>query len=290
MIVWGRPFTRLPSPPVFCAQLIVIGGLAAIWHSPRPARAWLLIAGIVGLWFPPTVLFAIVLNPFKQAAFFGVRNTVIVREYAQTAFLIATPAVAAFLALSWVRRVKRLSVQQTTAAWRREFRPGRFQFSIRHMFVLTAAVAVIITSGHAIRFLRQPANVAAELFKYGGVPYWGIQLGIAFLTGVVCMVTICVASVWACFGLPRVYKRLLLVGLLAVGLPAAVIYLFQIGGPGGRRGMFLTFMLPTAIVNATFLVIRSCGYRLLPTSDGMPPVKIGRPAGDSSDEAGARRQ
>ena len=152
--------------------------------------------------------------------------------------------------------------------------------------MLTAAVAVIITSGHAIRFLRQPANVAAGLFKYGGVPYWEIQLGIAFLTGVVCMVTICVASVWACFGLPQVYKRLLLVGLLAVVLPAAVIYLFQIGGPGGRLGMFLTFMLPTAIVNATFLVIRSCDYRLLPTSNGMPPVKIGCPAGDSSDEAG----
>ncbi len=124
-----------------------------------------------------------------------------------------------------------------------------FQFSIRHLLLATAAVAVVMAIGRGIRTItdRQWENtLAAAIFPS-------------------CFIMVDLATLWAALGIGRPTLR------LAVVVPTAFVvgmlpmyYLEGMGLSGGRFVVWSAFVgFQAIIMAASLLVVRSCGWRLV---------------------------
>jgi energy-converting hydrogenase Eha subunit C len=230
---------------VFAAQLSILGALTAILHRLPLARMSMLAIGIAGLW---TVL---TIDGWSNLSLDGLF---------ELAIIVALPAVATFLAVAWMRRARQFSLQPTTLD-HLNAQQSDLQFSIRHMFVLTAVVAITMATGRVVQYLLTNPNVRT---RFPGRGYDFIEHAVVYVPVAICIAAITVASVWACFGLPHSRRRLLVVFLLTVAVAGVPIYFFQAGDRYHRLYILAGFVMQTVIVNLSFLVLRSCNYRLLP--------------------------
>ncbi|HVA46563.1 MAG TPA: hypothetical protein VNH11_09330 [Pirellulales bacterium] len=128
--------------------------------------------------------------------------------------------------------------------------PGRVQYSILNLLVVTTVVALLLglTRSGSPSAGSDWRNVAASTLM------------------AVCIVIDALCAVWAALGIGGVRWRLFLVFLVAslLGLLEAIV-----GGAGAVAwwlvpSWILISLLPIAIVVASLLVVRSCGYRLVP--------------------------
>ncbi|HET6883414.1 MAG TPA: hypothetical protein VFI31_24905 [Pirellulales bacterium] len=130
--------------------------------------------------------------------------------------------------------------------------PGRVQYSIQNVMLAMTLVAVVLgLAGNA----GPSANSGWQ----------------ALATAALILVTFCIDAlfaVWATLGVGRIRWRILLVFLVA-----ALLGLVLSVKSGHHREVWwlmptwiLTWLLPMVVVVASLLVIRSCGYRLVPKS------------------------
>ena len=123
------------------------------------------------------------------------------------------------------------------------------KFSIRGLMLFTFVVAITIVGARELR---------------AHVPRGPNLLSIVLLS--VCFMTTGLASVWAGLGVARPMLRSMVVLLIAGILGALFVY--SIGQARGDIYFYSTLMmvLQTAVIVASLLVMRSCGYRLVQRS------------------------
>jgi hypothetical protein len=141
--------------------------------------------------------------------------------------------------------LRRISESGTSVA------PARFQYSILHLLVITSIVAVVLGLVRSAR-----ATGTAEIGWH--VAAVGVLLVVVFVVNLLC-------AVWAALGAGQIRLRVSLVLLVAILLGIALSLASRVGRVAWWLFpcMPLATVLPTAIVIASLLVVRSCGYRLV---------------------------
>jgi len=159
-----------------------------------------------------------------------------------------------FLAVRRYSAELRLAMQSSAVSVRR---PS--QFSILHILIVTAVVAIVLGLARGAEATREDGS---------GWNYWvatALTL-VTFFINLYC-------AVWATLGEARVGWRLCLVLVVALllGVAVALTSNIQLLGWWLFAALVLAMSAPTAIVAASLLVVRSCGYRLVPKG-GDPAV------------------
>jgi hypothetical protein len=252
------------SPKVKISLLLaahVVGGLV-LALTARPAGTFpfaflglfaLLFAeaGLVGFWGGLSAvrlvfrLFAVLLATLYLWAVFvlAMRDGEIYSVLLVFA-LTVVPIVVVLVALRNNRRRLRL-VDLASAAPASE----GFQFSIRHLLIATAIVAVVLGIGRAIRTI---SNTKSDM--------------VAVATFPPCFIMVELATLWAALGLGRPAPR------FAVVVPTAFVVgaipAFYLPGPTARESwQFFIWPIIVAIQSiitaVSLLVVRSCGWRLV---------------------------
>ena len=128
------------------------------------------------------------------------------------------------------------------------------QFSIRHLFLLTTVVAVLLMFAQGIGLVTENAS------------WLGTSAYIGLLA--LCLVAITVGTVWAGLGVGRPIERIILVMFLAFF--TGLLFVYATTGRGTTMiswqqawPMPTLMVLTAAIVTASLLVVRSNGYRLV---------------------------
>ena len=133
-----------------------------------------------------------------------------------------------------------------------------FQFSIRHLLLATAIVAVVLGIGRGVRTIgiAQSNMVAMATFPP-------------------CFIMVELATLWAALGLGRPLPRLAVVVPTAFVVGAVpVFYLPDLPGQETWRYFILPIIvtIQAIITAASLLVVRSCGWRLVSGPDGIEPL------------------
>jgi hypothetical protein len=121
-----------------------------------------------------------------------------------------------------------------------------FQFSIRHLLLVTAIVAVVLGIGRGIRNIR---------FMGSDI------LFVAIFTP--CFITVELATLWAALGNGRPMLRLALV--VPTAFIIGIMPIYCLGAPGWFNFIIWPIImgLQAIFTAASLLVIRSCGWRLV---------------------------
>ncbi len=231
----------------------VVGGLLMAWyvktHRLSPASNWistgllalvLAQAGLIGVWGGlSTIRLALRLPAVVAATALAWAVLLIVNSMAMLFdFLnITLTAVPIFVVLS-VLRYSRRRLRLAHLANESPSAKG-FQFSIRHLLLATAIVAVVLGISRAVR---------ASLNTQSGIVLVGVYPP--------CGVVVELATLWAALGMGRPTLRLVVI------VPAA----FVVGIPTlGWMWMPFSahFGLQAIITAASLLVVRSCGWRMV---------------------------
>jgi hypothetical protein len=139
----------------------------------------------------------------------------------------------------------------------------RFQFTIFQILLFMSVAAVLLSCGRYLYFARTEVRRGAD-----DSPVFFILLNVFVLSLFALNI---VSAVWAALGQNRPLWRVAVVVLTstALGAAMALVVSFVPQGPAWQRWL-LTMMpltmslLPTLLILATLLVVRSCGYRLVP--------------------------
>ena len=136
------------------------------------------------------------------------------------------------------------------------------QFSIRHLFLLTTAVAVLLVMAQGVGLLLTDA----------------VWLRTAVMIGMItlCFIAITLTTVWAGLGVGRPTERIVVVMLLAFFTGVLFTYVSAYERPnimswqqGWRQPTAM--VLTAAVVTASLLVVRSNGYRLVRRTPRVTP-------------------
>lgn len=150
---------------------------------------------------------------------------------------------------------------------------GRNEFSILHVLVVTAAIAVVLA---LMRRARPAGDGIESSWQYAAA---NALMILVFLVNMV-------SAAWAALSVGRIAGRVSLAILVALLLGIALAF-------AGRYDEIvwwlfpttvLVFVVPTAIVVASLLVVRSHGYRLVGKRFAEPSVDAS--ATDTSQTAG----
>jgi hypothetical protein len=134
--------------------------------------------------------------------------------------------------------------------------PARFQYSILHLLLITSVVAVVLGLARGAR----PADTSVDV----PLTDWRIVALIALVIVTFLVNSLCAA--WAALGIGRIRLRVALVLLVAamLGFALSLAARHDLLAWWLFAAMMLITVLPTAIVIVSLLVVRSCGYRLVP--------------------------
>ena len=128
------------------------------------------------------------------------------------------------------------------------------QFSIRHLLVLTAVLAVLLTISHYVRPFATFEDSHLVSPAAGVVAVMAVFLVLSTAVPLV--------AIWACLGLGKPGLRLVVAGICCLVLGMLPIYYF--GGTAldciSRGGANLGQL---AIIAGSLLVFRACGYRFV---------------------------
>ena len=137
----------------------------------------------------------------------------------------------------------------------------RVQYSIHQLLVIMSISCVVLA---LVKNARSGATSSAGFDEWQFVAAVGLML-IVFLVNVVC-------AAWAALSLGETHLRIALVSVVAVLLGIA----FSVAAGHHREAWWLFVfgslipLLSTAIVILSLLVVRSCGYRLVPKDSTSP--------------------
>jgi len=152
----------------------------------------------------------------------------------------------------WKAELRRVSdSEETTSA-------ARFQFSLLFVLMIITAVAVILGSVLSMQPATSDRNTSAS----------GVAAILLFVT-VPLLNLLC--AVWATLSIGRVGWRILLAFAVSTALALAFSFphsiIWRAWSPKLMFAWTLFFVaMPTAIVVGSLLVVRWCGYRLVPKS------------------------
>jgi hypothetical protein len=135
-------------------------------------------------------------------------------------------------------------------------RPARFQFSLLHLLVVMSLVCVTVS-------LIRAAGGPGGLEGWGDIALVGL-LGLTFALDAAC-------AVWATLAIVGYMRKLMALAAvtLLLGIAVALGMVNQLSGaPIPLNWLVLTWPLImvtiTVVIVASLLVVRSCGYRLVP--------------------------
>lgn len=231
MLTWPAGAERWPGPAEVAQAAILFAdaGLLGVWGALGETRLWwrLTLVLLATAW-----LIMVTLAGGSNAQIVGL------------SLMIGLPTVLLLLVLIGLRHSHRQlqvvhSLEASTAS-------EGFQFTIRHLLLTTAIVAVVLAIGKNIPHLDEIVVIVVVVL----CP---------------CLVLVELAVLWATLGFARPAMR------LSIVLPAAfVVGLVPPFYSGSLRQQgWTTFVawscitgLQAAIIAGTLLVVRSCGYRL----------------------------
>ena len=164
--------------------------------------------------------------------------------FAVNAFLVSLFAGGLFLARRWIGALHVVSGPDA------QLSHSRFQYSILHLLVITAVLAVLLGLTRSAR----AADTPGIGWRYGSIL---ALTAVAFLGNIVC-------AAWATLGRRSVVWPIALVLLVAVlvGIDMALAARLDVLWWWLVPSMALATTLCTTIVATSLLVVRSCGYRL----------------------------
>jgi hypothetical protein len=232
--------------------------LLAFWAGLGTSAAWKRLAGsaagacYLATW--PTL--ALVVSPNAERSGYEL--------VAYVALFAAMLVMFGGIFLLWRRRFAQLRCVDDVDE-RPAVAPRRRQFSVLHLLLLMSIVAVVLG-------LMRGATA-------GDTERWH-ELAINLL-GVVALVVNIIAAPWAALALGPARGRVALVLVVSVLLGMAVSFtaVFKLPMPEWRVWLFstqsLAFAVPPLILVASLLVVRSCGYRLVPLPKRVVGVTTG---------------
>ena len=146
-----------------------------------------------------------------------------------------------------------------TFAAEQTVQPRHYQFSILHLLIVTSVAAVVLA-------LMRATRADASGSPTGWRPVGGaVLMVVAFVINAIC-------AAWAALAVGPVRMRVGLVLLVAVLLGVTLVF----SGTGKalvwwHSAAFAVFLaLPSAVIIASLLMVRSCGYRLVARPRAIP--------------------
>jgi len=259
----------------------VIGGLLMAWyvnthHIISPVSTWMSTgrltlvftqAGLIGIWGGlSTIRIAwrltavVATTAFAWAALFIV-NPAGGKHIAIHIMLNTVPILVVLSVVRYSRRRLRLAhlANETPAA-------NGFQFSIRHLLLATAIVAIVLGIGRGVRTFGNTQSGVVAMVIY---PF--------------CFSLVALATLWAALGIGRPIPRVAVVVLTAFAVGTIPMYYNGMLGQAGLGWWCMMwsamFGLQAIISAASLLVVRSCGWRMVSgaTNTAMPAPRRFRP-------------
>lgn len=246
--------TFLIAPPAYIAAMCLVSAqlsLAAVWFGLAPSgrrrRLGVAVLAVCG----STLLMTIALGNYLASHGAGVD-----RFDGWPRFAVFNSAKFVVLAATvGGLRLWRVELQQASDLGPSP--PGSgFRFSILHMMLLTLVVALFLAVGQHIRGLFGTSLQALP----GPLAYLLLQC-INVVVGVLQAAAVALLALWASLAADRPHWRVAAALVLSVGVGLAAPFVFA--GPLGHYVVGILYAAAhVAIVVASLLVVRSCGYRL----------------------------
>jgi hypothetical protein len=225
---------------LFCVsfgQMMLLG----FWIGMGAGRAiWRLFAALLGCAYL-AVWPSVVARSLDPTSSYGrALGGTIVMDYA----VVLAFAAAFFVLRRWFSELRSVADVNESA------QAGRLQYSILNVLILTAVVALLLGLMRVARPSTDSAwvTIAATVFAF-----------VVLLIDALC-------AVWATLSVGRTRWRLLLVFLVAALL--GLLQSVNLGHTGLGwwlvLGWVIVSVIPIAVVVASLMVVRRCGYRLVP--------------------------
>lgn len=231
-----------PAGTIHLSLVFADGGLLGLWAALGTARRWIRLV-ITG--FGMICLFL--------AAIVAENRPIDFDELAMMAVLIAAPTGVVFVVLTALR-----SGRRALCLTRSRMLPGSsegLQFTIKHLLIATAVVAVVLSCGKAV-----------QVWHASGTTW--IEMAVVIAVVCPCLVLVELATFWGSLGIGRPLPRLLVVVPTAfvIGLVPPFYFMAGLG-----TTFFVAWSCVTgcqALITAgTLLVVRSSGWRLCRAPD-----------------------
>ncbi len=128
----------------------------------------------------------------------------------------------------------------------------RFQYSILHLLTITSIVAIVLGLACSARLAEAPS------------PIW-MAATLALVVVVFLIISVCAA--WSSLGIGPLGLRIPLVFLVPLVLVIALAWALHADSARNHELFVWSLVVivpPTAIIAGSLLIVRSCGYRLIP--------------------------
>jgi len=239
------------------ALVFAEAGLLGIWvalGTARPLR-----------WVPVVLAITAYLGAVLVTAYHSWQTDTIAKHLLLE---IALPTFSLLFILSVMRHGQRRLRLTHSAVWSTTC--AGLQFSIRHVLLATAVVAVVLGMGRGISTFADMVGKGAFLAEAR------LELFVATLSP--CLIVVDLATLWAALGTGRPPPRLAVV--LPMAFVVGTIPIYYLGNEDSSSFVVwsVIFGLQAIITAASLLVVRSCGWRLVSgggTTNGQP-IQIGR--------------
>lgn len=170
------------------------------------------------------------------------------------------PCLATFVLLRFVRRwLGRLHVFDSNVP--ASDRPG-LQFSVRHMLILTALVALLLAFQPVV-----PFDLSSPTFP--------LEFMLTPILAGICAATLTLGAVWAALDVPRPASRVAVILMSSPLAGLTLLYYLRVHWRGDYVRCPCMFFLQALIVVGALLVFRRCGYRLVRASTADLPFSAG---------------
>ena len=152
--------------------------------------------------------------------------------------------------------------------------PGSdLQFTLRHMFLWTSAMAVLLAIGH---FMHPLATMRGASLRSHGPPI--VDMIVIMAVIVFCLASPALVAVWACLAVGKPAVRLLIAFFAALLIGVLPPYYFD-GTGRDYAAWCATATLQLVIIATSLLIFRRLGYRLIRRPDGNREIEPARGAG-----------
>lgn len=243
-------------PVIFAADSVLVGQLmllafwAGLGTSGREYRITGTVAGTsyVALWWASPRMLALWISPNPS-------GTAAIGEYGQEllqcGLLVLITAGVFLIMRRWFVHLERvIDVDERPKSY-------RYQFSIQHLLVITTVTAIFMA--------------ASRGGVWGSEDQWKLILAILLFVGT--LVANAFYAVRGTLSRGPIRWRLFLVFVVSLLLGIGITLMSGFATISWWLGalMALTLVVPTLVIVLSMLVVRSCGYRLIPNSPARIP-------------------
>ena len=220
---------------LLCSEALLLG----VWTGLSSARWWIKLLGLAagmgwltGLSFAPS-------------------RTLVLPDIVAVLTMHGTAVLGVALCFALFRW--RFAKLERRSSWAPVPVGSEVQFSLRSMIALTVVIALLLALGRIIQWVDQQISNVNPFMSF--VP-------VALVFALVAVIA-ALMLVWSCLGPGRIIVRgpTTFVGMMALSL----VFPYYLGGPDWRFLIWpALFAVISAFAGGSLLVVRSCGYRLVP--------------------------